>query len=199
MEKLLKLTCFIFLTSCAATRYGAVVGGQYASYSESASASSVFGGGGPDIEDYDTSGPGFHIGFSEETQNILTKIYYFQNSYEDGDYVVDGQSLDASLKESGIKGTIAWKLGIFQPYFGFASYNFDTEVDGNSESSSTGALTFGADLEFQVSKRGFFYLGYGVDTSDNLSVIGSYTVNQTIKHGTFLLGYRYNFSDSYSK
>ena len=164
---------------------------------ESVSASSLFGGGSPEIEDYDTSGPGFQVGFSEETQSILTKIFYFQNSYEDGKYKVDNHSYDASLSESGFKGTIAWKLGPFQPYFGFASYNYETEVDGESDSSSSSALTFGADLEFQVSKRGFFYLGYGVDTGDNIGVVGTYTVDQTIKHGTFQLGYRFNFSDSY--
>lgn len=200
MNLFAKLSLILFLSSCAATRYGAVVGGQYTNYNESSSVSSLLGGGGgPEIEDYETSGPGFHVGFSEETQSILTKITYFQNRYEDSEYVVDGNKSDASLSESGFRGTVAWKLGPFQPYFGFVSYNFDAEVDGESETSNASTITFGADLEIQVSKRGFFYLGYGVDSVDNLSVVEGYTVDQTIEHGTFVLGYRHNFSDSYTK
>ena len=80
IKVLLLLGLFTF---CAATRNGMVVGGQKADYTETASATSLFGSGSVDIEDFETSGNGFHVGISEETKSVLTKITYFQTSYDE--------------------------------------------------------------------------------------------------------------------
>lgn len=182
----------IFCFSSCAVRYGAVVGAQNISYNESATIvlSSV------EIEDYNSSSTGFHLGISEESKYFLTKIYYFQNSYPDKIITIDGTKYGTSLEESGIRGTVAWKLWFLQPYFSVTRYNSDYTVGRESSSESYSALGFGADIEYDFSPRVSMYLGYGQDSYDTSSTSGAGTTVGSIGHSTVSFGLRYNFSDS---
>ena len=188
---------FLILSSCAATRYGVIVGGQHSAYHETGDASALIGSGSLSFDEYTNSAPGFHVGFSEETAHILTKIYYFKNSYPEKEYSFDGTDYDTELSESGVKGTIAWKLGFFQPYIGITSYNASYTVGEEESSENYPALGFGADFEFQVSKKAFVYVGYGQDSHERTSFEGLAQINQKMRHRVIHFGLRYNFQEKY--
>src|SRR5690606_2570992 len=144
---------------------------------------------GPIFDNYENDSMGFHIGISEETPNFLTKITYFQNSYDEMTYSFNGMDYDTELEESGLRGSIAWKLGFFQPYIYFANYNSKYTIEDKKEDTSYTALGFGAELEFQLSRRSFIYVGYSIDSHINASSAGSSAITQELKHDAILVGF----------
>tara|TARA_B100001971_G_C18268046_1_gene596736 strand:+ start:180108 stop:180725 length:618 start_codon:yes stop_codon:yes gene_type:complete len=196
MLKLIFFTglCLILFTSCSSTtKYGLVAGAQKANYKETADVSSVITGNGTLLPDYTNEGNGFFIGISEELPWILTKIVYFQNKYEDKDYSYDGTTYATALSESGIRGSLALKFGFFQPFISFASYNSEYEVNGSSDETDYTALGYGVDLEFNVGKDKYIYLGIELNTYEDTVVDGLVFAEQTLEHQTIYLGYRQNF------
>lgn len=177
-------------TSCA-VRYGVVVGVQNASYDESASA--VLGGA--NLDNYSNSTTGFHIGLSEESKHFITKLTYFQNSYPEKAYVAQGQEFDTALNESGFRGTLAWKLWFFQPYISTTAYNREYSIGEDVTSSSSSAIGFGMDLEYELNSRTLMYCGFGSDNQVGTANVGGNTYITSIDSSTIYFGLRYNFSD----
>lgn len=202
MKSLMMLVLCLFFTSCA-TRYGIVAGGQHVNYSESSSFSPYLASEDISLGNYEMKANGFHVGLSEETPNFLTKLVYFQNKYGEENFMINSEDTLVNLKESGIRGSIAWKLGFFQPYV-MVSANRSTIKGQNatlnveSDGSYT-SLGFGADLEFQIGRKTFLYMGYSQDSHDEIKMTGSGSATAKLRHTTFSLGLRFNFKEEYSR
>lgn len=184
----------LFFTSCAAVKYGAVVGAQKSTYTESGSASSLISSDQVTFSNYENSSSGFHIGISEESKWVLTKIYYFNNTYEDLVYNFEGTNYNTALKETGFKGTLAIKLGFFQPHLSVTSYNSLYLIDEDEYDKSYSTVGAGIDLEIPISKRAYAYIGINTDTYDEIAFEGLAQINQSLHHQTVYAGIRFNFS-----
>lgn len=71
MKNLKRITYTIvlcsLLSSCAAVKYGAIVGAQKSTYTESGDASSLISDDTLAFSSYENDSTGFHIGISEES------------------------------------------------------------------------------------------------------------------------------------
>ena len=201
--KILKMIalCLIF-TSCA-TRYGIVAGGQQTTYKESSSLSPYLDNNDIDLGDFEMKATGFHIGLSEETSHFLTKLVYFQNNYGEENFSIGTESATVNLKENGFRGTIAWKLGFFQPYLMVSSYKPSISAKNDTRSidttSSYTSIGFGADFEFQIGRKTFLYFGYSQDSHDEIGLTGAGSATAELRHTTLSLGLRFNFHEDYSR
>lgn len=183
-----------FLSSCAAVKYGVVVGTQKSSYTESGSASSIISNNQVAFNSYENESSGFHIGISEESKWILTKLYYFSNTYDDLVHTFEGTDFNTELSESGAKGTLAFKLGWVQPHFSVTSYNSIYTVDDEEYKKSYSTVGVGIDLEIPISQKGYLYFGVNSDTYKEQSFEGLARLEQLLHHETVYAGLRFNFS-----
>ncbi|AYF45759.1 MULTISPECIES: hypothetical protein [Halobacteriovorax] len=190
MKVFLPLFILVFLTSCAA-KYGIVAGAQMPKYEEDVTIIDLFGGSDTDLEPYTTDGTGFHIGISEETDWLLTKISYYQNTYSNESYKLESSTIKTDLKESGVMGTTGFKLWWFQPLFGFKYVS--REYSNPQAPSDTNYIlwTLGMDIEVPMSKRFYVYGGYHYSSGSDLDI--THDTEFTVK--TMVLGLRYNFSE----
>lgn len=198
MNKKINELCILILlsslvSSCAAVKYGVVVGAQKSAYTESGSASSIVSGEKVAFDSYENNSSGFHIGISEESKWILTKIYYFNNSYKDSVHEFEGVDYNTSLNESGFKGTLGIKLWYFQPHFSVTSYNSTYKVDEQEYEESYTTVGAGIDIEFPISEAGYLYLGVNSDTYNEQSYEGLASISQLLHHETVYAGVRFNF------
>ncbi len=180
------------LSSCA-NKYGLIVGAQKENYQETASAFVFSSAGKVSLPKYNNSSTGFHFGISEESDYLLSKIYFFSNSYGDKDYVSGATTYKTSLSESGIAATIGLKLWWFQPFLGFKSYESEYVIDGASTKDNYSALYYGIDMEVPLSNDWFLYLGYGANEKVSIGTIGAAVVTQTRAHSDLKIGLRWNF------
>ncbi|EPZ52462.1 putative lipoprotein [Bacteriovorax sp. BAL6_X] len=189
MKVLFPILVLIFLTSCAA-KYGIVAGAQMPTYEEKTTIDNLFS---PDVSlrPYKTDGTGFHIGISEETNWLLTKLSFYHNTYDEASYELESSTIKTDLKESGIMATTAIKLWWFQPLFGFKYVNREYSNSEVLEDDSYLLWTLGMDIEAPVSKRFYIYGGYHYSSGSNVNFL----YDTDFKVTTMVMGLRYNFSD----
>lgn len=182
--------CYLFLLTSCAAKYGIVAGAQMPQYVEEATINDLFGGTSETLPQFKNSGFGYHIGISEETDMMLSKITYFSNSYSKKSYTYDGTTDNVSLEESGVELTSAFKLWWFQPLFGVKFYNASYDSDIVDSDGSYAAIVLGLDFEYPVSDRFYVYTGYHYEQGYKTNV----TVEVDYMHHNYVLGLRYNFS-----
>ncbi|EQC47631.1 hypothetical protein [Bacteriovorax sp. Seq25_V] len=194
MKKIVLLFFIIMCSSCS-VKYGLLLGGQKEEYTETLEAR-TFSFGSPqtiNYPQYQNSTNGYHVGISEESEYLLTKITYFSNSYGDKKYEVAGKSYDTSLKESGVNATIAWKVWWFQPFIGVKKFSSNYVVNGETTKDSYNTLDLGVDFEVPLKEDLFIYAGYATSKRTNFGFIGGASVTQSIKHDALKFGLRWNF------
>ncbi|WP_412463049.1 hypothetical protein [Halobacteriovorax sp. RT-2-6] len=189
MKVLFPILILFLLTSCAA-KYGIVAGAQMPSYEEEATINDLMSGTSTTLPRFKNSGFGYHIGISEETDILLTKITYFANSYDKKSYTYESVTEDYSIEESGIEISTAFKLWWFQPLFGVKFYNSEYTGETNSNEGTYASFIFGLDFEVPISDRFYVYTGYHYEKGYKTNI----TTEVDYYHYNYVVGLRYNFS-----
>lgn len=189
----------MLLNSCSSVKYGLILGGQKNTYTENVDAEAFFSDETLHLPDYKNTSLGFHVGISEESDLLLTKIFYFSNSYDDKKYEINNKIFDTKISETGFGGSIGFKIFWFQPHIGFRKYNAKYTLDNDVEEESYTTLIYGLDFEIPISSSLFIYTGFSTGKQTNIELAANAFVTQVITHDEVNIGLRWNFGSSTGK
>lgn len=194
MKKLYVLLVLVFISSCS-NKYGVMVSGGQTTYTEEGEATSSFTGTTLTLPKYSSKGRTLSAGITEESDWFLTKLSYFQTSYSNVEYVVSLVPFSTDLEESGVSLSLGLKLWIFQPFLLMSSTNGEYEINGVSKKENYSSFGYGLDIEVPITKSAFWFLGYSIQETENVSMESGVALTQRLGHQSLYSGIRFNIFD----